>query len=229
MARGLGSKLFGLAAIALPLVFAATGEAQTVAAPTVKPAAAAPDATPAAEAHVTGFRSAKFGMDEAEVQAAIAKDFGASGDAVKASTNPAERTRVLTVRVPDVLPDGGAADVAYVFGYKTKKLIQVSLVWSKATDPKMTGERLVGDADVLRANFTGQGFNPDTVVTDTAVRTGLLVFRGMDSAGRSTVLLLEGRTVTEKDQKQFAPLSLLLLYIADAKTPDVFKLAPGQF
>lgn len=176
---------------------------------------------------LTGFRSAKFDSDETQVRAAIAKDFGKLD--IKTSVNPAERTRSLTIRVPNVLPDGGTADVAYVFGYKTKKLIQVSLVWSKTTDPSITAEKLVADADVLRANFADQGYKADTVVSDVAVRNGILVFRGNDAAGHTTALLLEGRTASEKDHKVFTPVSLLLLYIADPKRPDVFRLAPGQF
>lgn len=204
--------------------------------PSAAPSSTTPNASsqpstesePTNVATVNGFRSAMFGMDESEVRAAIAKDFGKGLD-IKSSTNPAERTRSFTVRVPNVLPDGGTADIAYVFGHKSKKLIQVSVVWSKATDPAMTAEKLVADADVLHANFADQGYKADTVVSDAAVRNGILVFRGSDAAGHTTALLLEGRTTAEKERKVFVPVSLLLLYIANPKHPDVFRLAPGQF
>ncbi len=185
----------------------------------------APD-TPAVE--VKGFRSALFGMDENDVRAAIAKDFGKTLK-LKPIVNGAERTHGLVARVPDALPDGGASDVSYVFGYKSKKLIQVSIVWSKTTDPAVTPEKLVSNADVLKASFIEQGYKADTIVSDAAVRGGILMFRGSDASGRTTALLLEGRTIADKDRKVFEPASLLLLYMSDPKHADVFRLAPGQF
>ncbi len=35
---------------------------------------------------------------------------------------------MLLVKVPDLLPGGGTAEISYVFGYQSKKLIQVSVV-----------------------------------------------------------------------------------------------------
>ena len=193
------------------------------------PAALAAADTSAPALEVTGFRSAKFGMDEAQVRDAIGKDFALKGAAVKSTTNAAERTHGLVVRVPDVLPEGGAADVSYAFGYKSQKLIQVSIVWSKTTDPGLNAEKLVANADVLRADFMSKGYKPETLVVDTPVRNGLLMFRGADAAGHTTALLLEGRTVANKDQKVFTPVSLLLIYIANPNAPDVFRLGPDQF
>ena len=186
------------------------------------------DASEPAAVEVKGFRSALFGMDENEVRTAIGKDFGKALK-LKTTLNGAERTHGLVARVPDALPDGGASDISYVFGYKGKKLIQISIVWSKTTDPSLTPEKLVSDADVLKATFAEQGYKADTIVSDAAVRGGVLMFRGSDASGRTTALLLEGRTVADKDRKIFEPASLLLIYMADPKHADVFRLAPGQF
>src|SRR5690606_32650962 len=91
-----------------------------LAAPSLVIGQAATDVVPADPARavaavVDGFRSAKFGMTEAEVRDAISTDFGISGDDVIEGENTAERTRLLTVSVPDLLPEGGVAQVAYVF------------------------------------------------------------------------------------------------------------------
>jgi len=178
---------------------------------------------------LTGFRSALFGMSEAEVRGAILKDFGvATASAVKASQNAAERTQVLTIKAPDVLSDGGTAEVSYVFGYKTKKLIQIGVLWSKATDEKMTAERLVSDADALRAYFLTAGYEPQTIAQNLAVPNGVLMFRGSDAAGHTTLLLLHGVT-HEKPSHEFSPTALSLFYVADVKNPDVFKVQPGKF
>jgi hypothetical protein len=210
------------------------------AAATATPAAAAPQvaAAPAeaaatddkTKAIVEGFRSAKFGMNEADIRAAITKDFAAKAEAIKTQDNPAELTHSLLVTVPDLLPNGGTAEVSYVLGYKSKTLIQVGAVWSKTTDAAITPERLFSDANILRAHFMTEGFKPDTVAVNTPVNGGLLMFRGSDAKDRSVMLLLQGTFETkENNQRVLTPTGLLLFYVADAKSPDVFKLPPGQF
>ena len=190
------------------------------------PAGASPSAT---AVEVKGFRSALFGMSEAEVRAAIAKDFNIAPDAIRGSQNGAEHTRILLAKAPDVLPDGGVAEVAYVLGYKTKKLIQVGVSWSSATDDKLTPERLLSNAETLRAYFLSAGYKPDTIVNNQPVSDGLLMFRGADADGRTTVLLLRGATTGEKSPRTFSATGLALFYLADAKNPDVYRLAPGKF
>src|SRR5437868_12935861 len=61
-------------------------------------AGASPAAAPsqgAPVANITGFRSAKFGMNESEVRAAIVRDLGVKADAIKSEVNPSEQTPVL--------------------------------------------------------------------------------------------------------------------------------------
>ncbi len=221
------------AAIGLIGLIGATAAAETAPAPAgaappaagSSPPAASTSSAPALE--LTGFRSALFGMSETEVRAAIAKDFGATTQ-IKSSQNGAEHTAVLTISAPDVLPEGGAAEVAYVFGYKTKKLIQVGVLWSKATDDKMTPERLVSNADTLRAYFMSAGYKPDTIAENAAVANGVLMFRGSAAAGRTTILLLHG-VAGEKPPRAFSPTAVSLFYLADVKNPDVYRVQPGKF
>jgi hypothetical protein len=183
-----------------------------------------------AKAIVEGFRSAKFGMGEADIRAAITKDFSTKADAIKTQDNPAELTHSLLVTVPDLLANGGSAEVSYVLGYKSKTLIQVGAVWSKTTDAALTPERLFSNANILRAHFMTEGFKPDTVAVNTPVNGGLLMFRGSDAKDHSVMLLLQGTFETkENNQRILTPTGLLLFYVADAKSPDVFKLPPGQF
>lgn len=181
-------------------------------------------------ANVEGFRSAKFGMTEAEVRNAIATDFGIKGNAVHEQPNPGERTKALLVKVPEVLPGGGTAEVSYVFGYHTKKLIQVSVSWSKATDSKMTPEQLFSNSNVLRAYFMSEGFKPETIATNMPINGGLLMFRGSDAKDHTAMLIMQG-TFSEGEHKQriLTPTSLLLFYIEDPKEPDVYRLPRGSF
>lgn len=224
----------GLLGLIGATVVGATALSETPAAPAsaAQPATGASPAVPTSSApapalELTGFRSALFGMSETEVRAAIAKDFGAT-IAIKTSQNGAEHTQVLTISAPDVLPEGGAAEVSYVLGYKTKKLIQVGVLWSKATDEKMTPEKLVSNADTLRAYFMTAGYKPDTIAENAAVADGVLMFRGSDAAGRTTILLLHG-VAGEKPPRAFSPSAVSLFYLADVKNPDVYRVQPGKF
>jgi len=183
-----------------------------------------------ATAKVDGFRAARFGMSEAEVKSAIASDFGIKGNAVREQPNSGERTKALMVKVPDLLPGGGTAEVSYIFGYHTKKLIQVSVSWSKATDEKMTPEQLFSNSSVLRAHFLSEGFRPETIASNMPIGGGLLIFRGSDAKDHTTMLILQGTfTQGEHNQRILTPASLLLFYVEDAKAPDVYRLPPGSF
>lgn len=169
-------------------------------------------------------------MTEAEVRAAIVKDFGPDA-VIRTAPNLAEHTQVLAVRVPDVLPEGGTAEVSYVLGYKGHKLFQINVLWSKATDPAVTPDRLLANAESLKTYFAGAGYNPATVTMNEGVSNGLLIFRGNDADNHTTALLLQGALApgSDKNAATFNPSSLLLLYFQDSKHPDVFKIAPGKF
>jgi hypothetical protein len=208
-----------------------------------KPAAIAQDATPIApvaptplevpattSAHVEGFRSAKFGMSEADVRAAIAKDFPDVAGSIKQITNAAERTKILLVKSADVLPDSGTAEVSYIFGYKSKALIQISIVWSKQTDEALTPETIVANGEGLRSYFLSNGFAPSAVVSNVALPDGVLLFRGTDADGREVLLVLKGTASGEGSApKAFAATSTTVFYIAKTTNPDVFKIPAGKF
>jgi hypothetical protein len=177
-----------------------------------------------------GFRSAKFGMTQDKVKAAIKADFGVSGEAVVPGTNDAERTQLLTVTVPDLLPNGGKAQVSYVFGYASKTLIQVGVLWSAAIDPSVDAAKLYANSDVLVVHFTAQGYVPSTIRTGVVLDNGILLFRGEDKDGHATILLMQGEFSGGGDApKVLKPTSLALLYAADSKSPDIFKLDPKAF
>ena len=189
--------------------------------------------TPAADDKIKaidGFRSAKFGMNEADVRSALGKDFNAKPEAIKSQDNASELTHSLLYSAPELLPNGGTAELSYVFGYKSKSLIQVGAVWSKGTDAAMTPEKLFSNANILRAHFLSEGFKPDSIAVNMPVNGGIVMFRGSDAKDRSVILLLQGTFENkENNQRLLTPTSLLLFYVADAKSPDIFKLPPGQF
>ncbi|HET6197338.1 MAG TPA: hypothetical protein VFE12_16370, partial [Acetobacteraceae bacterium] len=90
-------------------------------------------------------------MTEPQVKSAISKDFKLGPDKIKDEENLAERTRALSIVVSDLLEGAGAAKVAYIFGYSTKKLIQVNVLWGTAIAGALT---LAGDVTVDGTNGT---------------------------------------------------------------------------
>jgi len=196
-------------------------------------AAPAPQTTAPQPAHVDGFRSAQWGMTEPQVKAAISKDFNAGSDKIKSEENLAERTRVLTLVIPELLEGAGVARVSYIFGYATKKLIQVNLLWGTAIDPQTPAEKIVAAADQLRQLFLDSGYEPQTIVTNARMNDGeVLVFKGEDADKHTTVLRLAAAAQPARrghSEKPTTATALSLSYILDAHTPDIYRLKKGQF
>ncbi len=188
-------------------------------------------AASAPQIDIEGFRSAKFGMSESDVRKAIKKDFNVSGDGIRTEDNKMERTNILAIPADDVLPGGGKAEISYVFGYESKKLIQVGIVWSQQSDEKMTAEQLFSNANVLRTHFISAGYKPETVALNMPISGGLLMFRGSDVDGQTTLLMLQGAITQAKEESQrvLTPSSLMLFYVADAEKPDVYRIPEGLF
>jgi hypothetical protein len=227
-----------LAAAILVVAAAALVPNETAASPEQLAQTAPPsDASAAAEkVHVDGFRSAKWGMTDAQVKDAIRKDFGIGPDKLKTEENLSERTAVLSVSVPDLLEGAGTARVSYIFGYSSKKLIQVNLLWGGAVDPQAPADKIVAAANELRQLFVDAGYQGDTVATNVKLGDGsILVFKGQDADKRTTLLRLAAGTTTPpaapgaEPPKPVPTTALSLSYILDAANPDIFRLKKGSF
>jgi hypothetical protein len=182
-------------------------------------------------ASINGFRNANFGMSQAQVLEGISSEFKISGSAVKKSMNDTQRTSVLSISVPDLLPGGGVASVSYIFGYQTHKLIEVNILWSRATDPKTTATTLYQNGVSLQQYFAGAGFAPDRSSGNIATPDGIELFRATDSNGNAVLLILSG--VVKKDPKSdkatLDPAALTLAYAANPLHPDIYSLPKGSF
>ena len=209
------------------------------------PAVSAEDRAPASETHGTGqeqpsqagepaatiegFRQARFGMNEDQVRQAVRKDFPAVGK-LGSATHPTEKTTVLTLSVADLLPNSGNAHISYIFGYRSKKLIQVNVLW---TSDRSNGgdETVIGTANSLRDYFLSQNYKADSVIANRQLAENtIIVFGANDLQGRTVLLVLSGvaATASTKEKKE-PPLTLELAYIQDASHPDVFRIGKGQF
>ncbi len=185
-----------------------------------------------ASASVEGFRSARFGMTEDQVRKALMKDFDMAEDDIGRSINSLEKTTSLVVNVDGIIPDSGRAVVGYIFGYESKRLIQVNIIWG-GDDAQVTAANLVATANILRRYFLEQGFPKDTLISNAPLKDGsVLVFRGIDDQGRVALLKLnvqQGQSAEGEGATAGQSVSLHLNYIFDPKNPDVFQIEAGAF
>ncbi len=186
-------------------------------------------------AQVEGFRSARFDMTEDQVKQAIAADFKIQPQGVLKQVNKVDRTTILSVRVPELLPESGIAQVNYKLGFKNKKLIQVDVIWGPAVDPKVTPAALAAILINLRQYLQERGFAKDkTVVNATTPQPNiLLMFRAEDDKGRIVALLgqfkFDPKAEKEKQIKTDEPQAVILSYVLDPKAPDIYKIERGKF
>ena len=185
-----------------------------------------------AAASVEGFRSARFGMTEGQIRKALMKDFDIAEDDMGRSVNSVEKTTSLVINIDDIIPDSGRAVVGYIFGYESKRLIQVNIIWG-GDDSQVTAANLVATANILRRYFLEQGFPKDTLITNAPLKDGsVLVFRGIDEQGRVALLKLnvqQGQSAEGEGATAGESVSLHLNYILDPKNPDIFEIESGAF
>lgn len=196
--------------------------------------ARAPGTAAAPSNAIEGFRSAHFGADEAEVLSAIAGDFGKRGADVRVLDNAKEKTRVLAVRVNDLFPGSGEAEIGYVLGYQSKRLIQVNFLWGTPVTPAATAADMGRISMLLQSYFASLAL-PVRERPRKLPNGGIVAFEGADAKGRSVQLLFRAAEIKAKADagKADAPakklVMLRLAYVADPKSPDIFKLRPGTF
>jgi len=194
------------------------------------PVAEEPPATPVT---VDGFRSARWGMNPAEVKAAIERDFGIPPAKVSTTENAAERTTVLTITVANLIDGAGTARLSYILGYKAKTLIQVTILWGTPVDPQVSPEAIITAANQLRQLFVDSGYQPKTIIVNSRQSDGsILVFEGQDAKAHTTVLRLASTPSPANGphgKARIASIALSLSYVLDSRDPDIFRLKKGQF
>ena len=191
-----------------------------------------PTPQPGPPAAIEGFRQALFGMTEEQVRQVVRKDLPAAAAKISSAVHPSEKTTVLSLTVTDLLPNTGNARVSYIFGYRSKKLIQINIVWT-SEGSATSDETVVGTANSLRDYFASQNYKPDSAVANRQIAEDtILVFRANDRQERTVLLVLSGVAAARREEKKGPrppPLTLELSYILDAAHPDVFRIAKGQF
>ena len=172
-------------------------------------------------------------MSEEQVRQAVRKDFPAAAATLTSAVHPSEKTTILSLSVTDLLPHTSKARISYIFGYRSKKLIQVNVLWS-SDGSTAADETIVDTANALRDYFASQNFRPDSVVASHQLAENtVLVFRGADDQKRTVLLVLGGvaasaRSTRGQKEPGPPPLTLELSYIEGAAHPDIFKIGKGQ-
>jgi hypothetical protein len=183
-------------------------------------------------AQINGFRSAKFGMDQKKVMRAIAKDFKISKSKVQRNVHHSEGTASLLIKVPNLLAAGGDANIGYVLGQTSKKLIQVNILWGKGVGKTTDNQSVLAAANLLRDHFAKKRYQGDSYVLNGKISENLLlVFRGKDEKGRLITLTLNTPTVKKGQKLKNAErqISLNLAYILDPVKPDILTIKEGDF
>jgi len=180
-------------------------------------------------ASIDGFRSAKFGMKIEEVKKAIRQDFFIQDGKIDTVTHPTEQTQSLGITINKLLPISGKSRVVYVFGFQSKRLIQVNILVGHPADTDITPQQVVDSGNLLGNHFFKKRYQEDGLMAHARLNDGsVLIFRGKDQNGRMVLLRLSNPQSTKnKDEKM--KISLTLSYIEKPLQPDAFQLKENDF
>ena len=160
-------------------------------------------------ANIGGFRSAKFGMRMDEVKQAILKDFGIFDSKIDAISHPTEQTQSLGISIDQLLPKSGKSRVVYVFGYKSKRLMQVNILMGHPVDTNVTPQQVVDSGNMLGNHFFKKRYQEDGLVAHARLNDGsVLIFRGKDQKGHMALLRLSNPQPNEgnKEDLKICPI-----------------------
>jgi uncharacterized protein YgiM (DUF1202 family) len=178
---------------------------------------------------IDGFRSAKFGMGRAEVTKAIFKDFGIASGKIAIINHPTEHTQSLGISVDNLLPNAGTSQAVYVFGYKSKRLMQVNIVTGHPFDKDVTPQQVVNAGNLLGNHFFKKQYQKDGLVAHARLNDGsVLIFRGKDQKGRMALLRLSNPQPNAKKGDDLK-ITLTLSYIEKPGQPDTYQLNDKDF
>ena len=180
-------------------------------------------------ANIDGFRSAKFGMTMKTVKKAIRKDFSIPNQEIKTINHPTQQTKGLAVNVDKLLPGSGKSRVVYVFGYQSKRLIQVNILSGHPVDTKSTPQQVVNSGNLLGNYFFKKRYQKEGLVAHARLSDGsILIFRGKDRKGRMVLLRVSNPQPDNENAKDLK-ITLNLSYIEKPGRPDTYKLKDGDF
>lgn len=183
---------------------------------------------------ITGFRSAQFGMNADEVRTAIRRDFQVDDAAIQEIENIDEATLVLTITVPQLEPGPGPAEIYYILGASSQRLMHINVVWSTSETPSDEERNHIGIAGMQLARyFSARQWKPDGTLTGLVSNPGeVVVFVGVDPNDSGVEVLVRGIPVTGPGGNTRTPDGQALLrlsYMQRVGRPDVIEVQEGNF
>ena len=143
--------------------------------------------------------------------------------------HPTERTESLAIAVEKLLPNAVKSRVVYVFGYATKRLIQVNILLGHPVDTNATAQQIVDSGNILGNHFFKKRYQEDGLVAHARLNDGsILIFRGKDQKGRMVLLHLSNPQPNDKNNESLK-MTLSLSYIEKPGKPDAYQLGEGDF
>jgi hypothetical protein len=189
---------------------------------------AKPEGTSQKGANIEGFRSTHFGMRELDVVKSISKDFNIKRKNISRFEHPHEKTLSLGIDIENLLPDSGPAKIFYILGHKSRRLIQINIIWVRPVTSTPEAEDVVSIANQLRNHLANKNYQKEGFALNAQLSEGvILVFQGQDNKGHAIKLVLIN---PKSDPKKMGEnISLTLSYIENPGKPDVFHIKDGDF
>lgn len=189
----------------------------------------------------TGFRGARWGMTMAEVKAVIAASMPDALAGAKVQVDPVARTTALAVTVPTLAPGPGPAQISYVFGAASKRLVAVHQTWTISGNPDAVQRAaLLRSATALASGLVGYQW-PDFATTRGRVTAPgeVILFAGRDFHGGGVEIRVGGVALdvelpgavrkVEHRAAPAGPAHLRKSLVASIDHPDIYTIPPGAF
>ena len=159
-----------------------------------------------------------------EVKKAIQQDFFILDEKIDTITHPTEQTQSLGITIKKLLPISGKSRVVYVFGFRSKKLIQVNILVGHPVDADITPQQVVDSGNYWEVILLKIRYQEDGLMAHARLNDGsVLIFRGEGQNGRMVLLRLSNPQLTKKKDGKMK-ISLTLSYVEKPEQPDAFQL-----
>ena len=130
---------------------------------------------------------------------AIQQDFFILDEKIDTITHPTEQTQSLGITIKKLLPISGKSRVVYVFGFRSKRLIQVNILVGHPADADITPQQVVDSGNLLGSHFIKNKVPRRWLDGAARLNDGsVLIFRGKDQNGRMVLLRLSNPQPTKK-------------------------------
>lgn len=188
-----------------------------------------------------GFRGARWGMGMDEVKAVIAAAWPEALAGARLQVDEAARTTALAITVPTLAPGPGPAEISYVFGAASRRLVAVHQTWTLPGNPDDAQRAaLLRAATTLAGELVGYQW-PDFATTRGRVTAPgeLILFAGRDFQGGGVEVRVGGvaldvelpGAVRRRAHRAApsGPAHLRKSLVASIDHPDIYTIPPGAF